>query len=343
MSSCTKMKPAAKWPSSLLALGRVSDSAEVAVDLWQAAAELQHWLTSHHCSSPRNGRFLISALRLQLLISCALAALLLPFLPFLKHILEGRTGFIISSVMRFSRMTAQSLTLYAFNLCVVARAFVPHFSASPRRVFSQNHLCPMRGVRSFRVSPATATTGSSACDADATSLTAFNLTEARIAGVQRRRRTGVLEGEKHANHLRCEYSVEAHQLTATHHSLSILDEIVIFHVNFCLTGLSCVVCSNPLRGRPWRVEPLRQVSRHKLTRGDAVDYQGNSTFCEFAKVVCELDGECTPTVMPHTRTTHTFCIVSHACRNAFSFPLLSTCSSSTYVDHDYRPYMCRCM
>ena len=37
-------------------------------------------------------------------------------------------------------------------------------------------------------------------------------------------------------------------------------------------------------------ETLRQVSRHKLTRSDAVDYQGGSVFCQFAQVVCELDG-----------------------------------------------------
>ena len=32
------------------------------------------------------------------------------------------------------------------------------------------------------------------------------------------------------------------------------------------------------------------MSRHKLTRSDAVDYQGGSVFCQFAQVVCELDG-----------------------------------------------------
>ena len=37
-------------------------------------------------------------------------------------------------------------------------------------------------------------------------------------------------------------------------------------------------------------EPLRQVSRHKLTRSDAVDYRGDSLFSQFAQVVCELDG-----------------------------------------------------
>ena len=36
--------------------------------------------------------------------------------------------------------------------------------------------------------------------------------------------------------------------------------------------------------------PLRQVSRHKLTPSDAVDYAGDSLFCQFAQVCCELDG-----------------------------------------------------
>lgn len=35
---------------------------------------------------------------------------------------------------------------------------------------------------------------------------------------------------------------------------------------------------------------LRQVSRHKLTAQDAVDYAGDSLFCQFARVVCEIDG-----------------------------------------------------
>ena len=36
--------------------------------------------------------------------------------------------------------------------------------------------------------------------------------------------------------------------------------------------------------------PLRQVSRHKLTAMDAADYAGDSLFCRFARVCCELDG-----------------------------------------------------
>ena len=32
------------------------------------------------------------------------------------------------------------------------------------------------------------------------------------------------------------------------------------------------------------------MSRHKLTRSDAVDYRGDSLFSQFAQVVCELDG-----------------------------------------------------
>jgi len=32
------------------------------------------------------------------------------------------------------------------------------------------------------------------------------------------------------------------------------------------------------------------VSRHKLTLSYVVDYKGDSLFCQFAQVVCELDG-----------------------------------------------------
>ena len=32
------------------------------------------------------------------------------------------------------------------------------------------------------------------------------------------------------------------------------------------------------------------MSRHKLTLSDVVDYKGDSLFCQFAQVVCELDG-----------------------------------------------------
>ena len=43
-------------------------------------------------------------------------------------------------------------------------------------------------------------------------------------------------------------------------------------------------------GAQQRADDLRSVSRSKLTPHDAADYNGKSLFCEFARVLCSLDG-----------------------------------------------------
>ena len=43
-------------------------------------------------------------------------------------------------------------------------------------------------------------------------------------------------------------------------------------------------------GAQQRADELRSVSRSKLTPHDAADYHGKSLFCEFARVLCSLDG-----------------------------------------------------
>ena len=80
-------------------------------------------------------------------------------------------------------------TLCAFNLCVMSRAFVS-FPLPPRRAVG--HACV--AVRSIRIPTATAGKGAALVDGGA-----YNLTEARIAGIQRRRRTDNITGQ----HYRC--------------------------------------------------------------------------------------------------------------------------------------------
>ena len=76
-----------------------------------------------------------------------------------------------------------ALTLCAFNLCMVSRAFVP-IPLPPRRAVGHAH----GTARSIRIPGA-------AC-AGPTGDGAYNLTAARINGIQRRQRSDNLTGQR---------------------------------------------------------------------------------------------------------------------------------------------------
>ena len=82
------------------------------------------------------------------------------------------------------RFVGHALTLCAFNLCIVSRAFVP-IPPPPRRAVGHAHLT----ARSIRI-PGAAGDGS-------TGEGAYNLTAARINGIQRRQRSDNLTGQCH--------------------------------------------------------------------------------------------------------------------------------------------------
>ena len=79
------------------------------------------------------------------------------------------------------RCFGHALTLCAFNLCMVSRAFVP-IPLPPRRAVGHAHVT----ARSIRI-PGAAGTGEGA----------YNLTAARINGIQRRQRSDNLTGHRH--------------------------------------------------------------------------------------------------------------------------------------------------
>ena len=81
------------------------------------------------------------------------------------------------------RFVGHALTLCAFNLCMVSRAFVP-IPLPPRRAVGHAH----GTARSIRIPGA-------AC-AGPTGEGAYNLTAARINGIQRRQRSDNLTGQR---------------------------------------------------------------------------------------------------------------------------------------------------